>query len=53
MQARKLSMDEYRELSKWICAKFGKEGQRWATHREIGILFKNEEDAILFALKWG
>lgn len=53
MQARKLSIDEYQELSKWICAKFGKEGQRWATHREIGILFKNEEDAILFALKWG
>lgn len=39
----------------WCIDTFGPESERWHIHfsHEVIYEFKNEEDAVLFALKWG
>jgi hypothetical protein len=36
----------------WTCEKFGNPGHRWQFDTNQTFIFRDEADAILFALRW-
>ena len=50
------SESDYAPRDKWLKEKFGSYGNRWYViinnNKTFIFYFKNEEDAVLFALRW-
>lgn len=36
----------------WTCRQFGNPGRRWQHDTQSTFMFRDEQDALLFALRW-